>query len=756
MPIVSPMGQLRPAFADKNGKRLSGGKVYTYEPGTLTPKPTYSDALGTLPNPNPINLDESGEADIYLDGNYRFIVLDRYGVMILDRDNFRTWASGIPAESIIVSEDGSTQQEINDFGGAKWRNKPLGYDIGSTVKLENGDIVKSTIANNIINPNVDMTGWVKTTDASQIFDESGKSQQDVNDLQAVHNKSFVSITDIATNSEIGAALSQMGLLGISKIKIPSGDWNISTPVVITNDIEFDVDLNANIIIKTGGSLKFEGSSSLIASYIQSVSKNTYVLDNIDASGLSSGDLICLYDPTDFSFSNARAYYRKGEFLEVRKVLSPTSVQLTSRPLFNYTKFDLYKINPIQVCFNRFSIKNEAGVSIPVLIDFGRNIQIEQYSNDTALDSGITIQRSYNMQVNNISPRNISSASGTNYGLTLSNCQLWRVDGGLLQGTRHSVTIGGIDAPCAIPTQQGKIICCNLYYDGTTNTFAADMHGNANHIEYINCTLDGAQMSGMNAKLVNCTIDSRLLDNLAISGSDIAGGYMDIIDCTLICHGAPATAYGYIAFVMVQKLKSDLHINIKNLTLVCDPTLNTGLQVVRVQSSVPQDYEVNVIIDGIQSNALCHGITLRCLGVDTVNGFENVLKMGRCHIDNIAIAQDGYNSYYAFIDPVFANEGLVDLSLPAQRGYVEQAVAGETTGIVGTPAVFYKYLYPRPPNVFTTISPPSGEVNDAEWLAANQNLTVGVSSSRTEKMSMTIRSDKTMPSAVVRVNWMSMI
>ena len=104
MPIVSPMGQVRPAFADKNGKRLSGGKVYTYEPGTLTPKPTYSDALGTLPNPNPINLDESGEADIYLDGNYRFIVLDHYGVMILDQDNFRTWASGIPASSIIYGD----------------------------------------------------------------------------------------------------------------------------------------------------------------------------------------------------------------------------------------------------------------------------------------------------------------------------------------------------------------------------------------------------------------------------------------------------------------------------------------------------------------------------------------------------------------------------------------------------------------------------------------------------------------------------
>lgn len=60
---------------------------------------------------------------------------------------------------LIVDASGKTQQEINDFGGAKWRNKPLGYDIGSAVKLENGDIVKSTIPNNTNNPNVNMSGW---------------------------------------------------------------------------------------------------------------------------------------------------------------------------------------------------------------------------------------------------------------------------------------------------------------------------------------------------------------------------------------------------------------------------------------------------------------------------------------------------------------------------------------------------------------------------------------------------------------------
>ena len=81
---------------------------------------------------------------------------------------------------LIADAGGSTQQDINDFGGAKWRNKAGGYALGATVKLDNGDIVKSTVDGNTNDPNVDMTGWIKTNSASQIFDESGLSQQEIN------------------------------------------------------------------------------------------------------------------------------------------------------------------------------------------------------------------------------------------------------------------------------------------------------------------------------------------------------------------------------------------------------------------------------------------------------------------------------------------------------------------------------------------------------------------------------------------------
>lgn len=57
-----------------------------------------------------------------------------------------------------------------------------GFPIGGSASLVNGNKVKSTLPNNTNNPNVNMTGWVLVNEASQIFDESGKTQQEVNDV----------------------------------------------------------------------------------------------------------------------------------------------------------------------------------------------------------------------------------------------------------------------------------------------------------------------------------------------------------------------------------------------------------------------------------------------------------------------------------------------------------------------------------------------------------------------------------------------
>jgi hypothetical protein len=74
------MAQLIPysrfkGFTDTNDP-LVGGKVYTYAPGTSTPKDTYTDHLLGSANTNPIILDAFGEATIFIDGDTDLVLTD--------------------------------------------------------------------------------------------------------------------------------------------------------------------------------------------------------------------------------------------------------------------------------------------------------------------------------------------------------------------------------------------------------------------------------------------------------------------------------------------------------------------------------------------------------------------------------------------------------------------------------------------------------------------------------------------------------
>ena len=70
---------------------------------------------------------------------------------------------------------------LKKYAALPYESKTGGYALNERVQLATGDIVRSTIPSNVNNPNVNMTGWVKTDSASQIFDASGNTQQQIND-----------------------------------------------------------------------------------------------------------------------------------------------------------------------------------------------------------------------------------------------------------------------------------------------------------------------------------------------------------------------------------------------------------------------------------------------------------------------------------------------------------------------------------------------------------------------------------------------
>jgi hypothetical protein len=97
MASLSPSPTLQ--FFDSNGDPLVGGKLYTYTAGTTTPKTTYTDSAGAVPNANPIILDSRGEADIYLaTGPYKYVLKDANEGPIWTQDNIEA----VSADSLDV------------------------------------------------------------------------------------------------------------------------------------------------------------------------------------------------------------------------------------------------------------------------------------------------------------------------------------------------------------------------------------------------------------------------------------------------------------------------------------------------------------------------------------------------------------------------------------------------------------------------------------------------------------------------------
>src|SRR3989304_9427184 len=80
--------------ADGNAVPAVGYKLWTYIAGTTTPKATYTSYSLGAANTNPVILDARGEANVWLDGNYKFVLLTDADVTVWTVDEIRDLTNG--------------------------------------------------------------------------------------------------------------------------------------------------------------------------------------------------------------------------------------------------------------------------------------------------------------------------------------------------------------------------------------------------------------------------------------------------------------------------------------------------------------------------------------------------------------------------------------------------------------------------------------------------------------------------------------
>jgi hypothetical protein len=121
--LLTPAVAQRPAFtppvvrfSDSNGKPLVFGKLYSYQAGTTTPLATYADSTSGTLNPNPVVLDSTGSASIFLGANvYKFVLQNSAGVVQWTADNIAEGMFQSGYVNSVFGRSGTVTAQAGDY-----------------------------------------------------------------------------------------------------------------------------------------------------------------------------------------------------------------------------------------------------------------------------------------------------------------------------------------------------------------------------------------------------------------------------------------------------------------------------------------------------------------------------------------------------------------------------------------------------------------------------------------------------------------
>lgn len=397
-------------------------------------------------------------------------------------------------------------------------------------------------------------------------------------------------------------------LNTTKWYIPDGHYILNKNLTRLTSINIVQDGLLDFSIGVGY-LDIRGSITQIQDLSTNITKQARTLTFGTAPSLSAGDVFIIYNPTDFSWSPHRSYYRAGEFFRAHSI-SGNSVRIYGYPSDNYlaSDLDVYRMSPLHVSWdNPNLIASSAGTSSPAAkITLATSVQLGGMRSTGGVYAGIELERCYDMTITGGSLINNSPANGDDYGLLISNCQKWTVLGGGHQATRHAITLGGSSGPGCVPCRDFSIIGCVLETSGD-DVGAADFHGNCDNGRYIDCVIDShASIGGRDSSYIDCKITPRsLADGSAVFGSEIVGGSYKFINCEMTTYG-DLNSFGLINLTCGALLKSDLKVIVRNLH-VTGSGGGTSAKLIRVSPFTGETLKINTDVRGVRnelSQTLC--------------------------------------------------------------------------------------------------------------------------------------------------------
>lgn len=224
-------------------------------------------------------------------------------------------------------------------------------------------------------------------------------------------------------------------------------------------------------------------------------------------GLEANDVIMILDETDYSFSASRAYYKEGEFLEIKNV-GDTIIYLKSRVVGNNysTNARVCKMTKAHSSIQGVNIKSmNTSIVTALKMRYLTSSHVDGIRVENSLYAGFALEVSCNISVERSFLNKDTDFAGTSYGIAIVNCQNVMVDKVTASAYRHALTTGGGINYCAV----------NRFIKITNSTFksangvgvgALEFHGNTEHSGAVNCDIIGGVVAaGRRNKYDNCRI-----------------------------------------------------------------------------------------------------------------------------------------------------------------------------------------------------------------------------------------------------------
>ena len=372
------------------------------------------------------------------------------------------------------------------------------YPKNSKIMLADGTVVQSLINDNTTNPNTDMTGWLRTNSTLYIKNEVGLTQESINQtlLYYTNPKMFGAVGNgvVDDTKSIRDCLNSAIATGKPIIDYTGSTYKFTENITI---------VAPNKALNIEGNVTFESTTSYItfSGKILEVS-NTSKAEAINAStitltavgDLKTNDLITIHNTADYSFSGHRPYYRDGEFNVVQSIAGNT-VLLKHRLASSYPAQNVVvaKISPIKLNIQgvTFNCSSYSSLRVMLAIDSTINCNCYNLLNPNNASYALGLDRVYSSKVTG--GKYIKQGlgnSGTDYGITISNCQDIDIRADYSYGHRHGVAMGGGASSGSVVNRRVRVHHTTIDSAQTVGVHTADIHGNAIDCSYEDCVIYG--------------------------------------------------------------------------------------------------------------------------------------------------------------------------------------------------------------------------------------------------------------------------